>query len=128
MQIIHSVAVKQILTEKTKEKLIHQCKTKKEELKRECDQLYFQLKKAEKTTKNQSIISQYHKEINKRKEKIKMLDFQLQQIDMLPLGSELKEREVNALIEIKEGDSWEELLKEKTIVIEDGIVKEIRIK
>jgi hypothetical protein len=114
------------LTENSKEKLIHKWQAKKEEMKRECDQLYFQLKKAEKTTKNQSIISQYHQEINKRKEKMKLMEFKLQQIDMLPLGSELKEREVNAVIEVKEGDNWDQLLNEKTIVIEDGVVKEIR--
>jgi len=57
---------------------------------------------------------------------MKLMEFKLQQIDMLPLGSELKEREVNAVIEVKEGDNWDQLLNEKTIVIEDGVVKEIR--
>ncbi len=126
MKIIYPITVKQILTKNSKEKLIHKWQAKKEEMKQECDQLYFQLKKAEKTTKNQSIISQYHQEINKRKEKMKLMEFKLQQIDMLPLGSELKEREVNAVIEVKEGDNWDQLLNEKTIVIEDGVVKEIR--
>jgi len=51
MKIIYPITVKQILTENSKEKLIHKWQAKKEEMKRECDQLYFQLKKAEKNNK-----------------------------------------------------------------------------
>lgn len=45
---------------------------------------------------------------------------------MLPLGSELKEREVEALVEVNVGDRWEEVTKTRAIIIEDGVVKEIR--
>ena len=38
---------------------------------------------------------------------------------MLPLGSELKEKEVQALVEVQIGDSWSKLTGEKTIVIKD---------
>lgn len=68
----------------------------------------------------------FEKEIQARHEKIKLADFQIEQLHILPLGSELKEREVQALVELNEGDSWEEFLTGKTIVIKDGLVAEIR--
>lgn len=61
-----------------------------------------------------------------RQEKIKLLDFQCEQLHMLPLGSELKETEVQALIDVNVGDRWDELVNGKTIIIKDGIVAEIR--
>lgn len=95
----------------------------KRQLQRECDQLYFQLKKVK---ANQLLTSQYRKEIERRKEKIKTTEFQIEQLHILPLGSELKEKELNGIVDIKIGDNWEELMREKTIVIKDGIVLEIR--
>lgn len=61
-----------------------------------------------------------------RLEKIKLLDFQLEQLHILPLGSELKEREVQALIDVQVGDKWENVISQRAIIIEDGIIKEIR--
>lgn len=54
------------------------------------------------------------------------MDFQIEQLHMLPLGSELKEKEVQAIIEVKKGTPWEDIEKGKTIIIKDGIVDEIR--
>ena len=46
---------------------------------------------------------------------------------MLPLGSELKEKEVQALVEVQDrGSIGSKLTGEKTIVIKDGIIVEIR--
>ena len=42
-----------------------------------------------------------------------MIDFQIDQLGILPLGSELKDQDVQALIDINIGDNWEELSKEK---------------
>ncbi|WP_243289898.1 YlqD family protein [Bacillus sp. FJAT-47783] len=123
MKILHQVTVKQILTETSKEKLMQQFTRQKDQLQRECDQLYFQLKKVK---ANHLLTSQYRKEIERRKEKIKTTEFQIEQLHILPLGSELKEKELNGIIDINIGDNWEELMKEKTIVIKDGIVLEIR--
>ncbi|MDQ0161712.1 YlqD family protein [Bacillus alveayuensis] len=126
MKILRHVAVKQILTKKSKDTLIEKFRQQKKQLEKEYDQLYFQLKKLEKAKSNSSLISQYKKEMEKRKEKINITDFQLEQIQILPLGSELKETEIMGMIDVKEGDNWEEIMKEKTIVIKDGIVTEIR--
>lgn len=61
-----------------------------------------------------------------RQEKVQLLDFQIEQLHMLPLGSELKEKEVQAIIEVQKGTRWEDIEKGKTIIIRDGIVDEIR--
>ncbi|WP_282034521.1 YlqD family protein [Metabacillus indicus] len=126
MEIFQTVTVKQILTAASKEQLMKTFKQTKQQLEREIDQLSFQLKKKEKTIQTEEMRKQYHREISRRMDKIKIADFQLQQLETLPLGSEMKEKEMNALVDINVGDRWDELMKERTIVIKDGIVVEIR--
>ena len=55
MKILQNVIVKQILTEKSKLELLDQFNSKKAVLKKECDQLRFELKKLEKTKKFQPV-------------------------------------------------------------------------
>ena len=43
----------------------------------------------------------FKKAIDKRQEKIRQIDFQVEQLHILPLGSEMKETEVDALVEVK---------------------------
>lgn len=62
--------------------------------------------------------------MKQRQQKIENINFQQSQLELLPLGSELKEKEMQTLVDVKIGDRWEET--EKTIVIKDGIVVEIR--
>jgi hypothetical protein len=45
---------------------------------------------------------------------------------MLPLGSELKDKEVEAIVDINVGDKWDEHINESTIIVKDGIIAEIR--
>lgn len=120
--------VKQILTEDSKKKLFDQYEARKLQLQREKSQLQFELKRMEKT-KNFSpgtLKNHFEKEINKRLEKEKLLEFQIEQLHMLPLGSELKEKEIQALIEVKVGDSWTDRLGQPEIIIKDGVIEEIR--
>ncbi|MED4532540.1 YlqD family protein [Metabacillus fastidiosus] len=126
MKILQRVSIKQVITEKSKEQLVTQFKKRKQQLERERDQLYFELKKMNKTKKNPDIRAKYTKEIEKRYEDIKNIQFQLEQVHILPLGTEIKEKEIDAIIEVNEGDNWDELIKEKTIVVKDGIVEQIR--
>ncbi|CAI6261531.1 hypothetical protein EQZ01_09120 [Bacillus subtilis] len=126
MQIIHRVAVMQVLTERSKEKLLASFAEKKQMLERECSQLYFQLRKHEKEQQNPDMIEQFKKAIEKRKDDIKIIDFQIAQVHTLTLGSELKEKEVDALLTIEAGDDWHEKTAANTIVIKDGKVIEIR--
>ncbi|RAK23346.1 YlqD protein [Anoxybacillus vitaminiphilus] len=128
MKIIQTVEVKQILTEESKAKLLKKFEERKRSLQQQCEQLRFELKRLEKAKKHSPLLLKQHfeKEINDRLEKMKLLDFQIEQLHILPLGSELKEREIQALVEVNIGDKWEEIIAPKTIIIEDGIVKEIR--
>lgn len=127
MKILQSVVVKQVLTEKSKEDLSLRISNDKNQYQKECDQLRFEIKKMEKSNKLQRtrFIQHLENEIEQRQEKIKLLDFQFEQLHMLPIGSELKEKEVQAIVEVNEGDCWKDLI-EKTIIIKDGIVDEIR--
>ncbi len=128
MKLLQTVIVKQVLTAKSIEKLFDKYHSKKLQLQKECDQLRFELKRLEKTKKYQpsNLKQHFEKEIQIRLEKIKLADFQIEQLHNLPIGSELKEREVQALVEINEGDPWEDFLTGQIIVIKDGYVIEIR--
>jgi poly-D-alanine transfer protein DltD len=127
MQIIQTVVVKQILTENSRQKLFVQYNTRRLQLQKECDQLQFELKRLEKTKTFSpgALKKHFEKEIQMRHEKEKLLEFQIEQLHMLPIGSELKEKEVQALVEVKIGDTWEERMGQPTIIIKDGIVEDI---
>lgn len=128
MKLLQSVVVKQVLTEKSKEKLQEKYHTNILQLQKECDQLRFEMKKLEKSKKfhQANLSKQFEKEIQNRLEKIKLIEFQLEQLHILPLESELKEKEVQALVEVQIGDRWSKLTGEKTIVIKDDFIVEIR--
>lgn len=128
MEIIKNIVVKQILTEASKHALADKFQLQIEQLQKEIEQLRFEMKKFEKTKKAQTptILGQIDKEITNRKDKCKLLQFQLEQLEILPLGSELKEAEVQGIIEVNVGDNWEEYVKDRMIIIKDGIITEIR--
>ncbi len=128
MKILQNVVVKQILTEKSKEALLKRYEGTKFQLQKECDQLQFELKKLERGKKysSQKLTTHFEKEVNERMEKIKLVEFQLEQLHILPVGSELRDSEVQGMIDVEVGDNWEEKALSQTIVIEDGIIKEIR--
>ncbi|MEI5906150.1 YlqD family protein [Bacillus spongiae] len=128
MKILQNVIVKQILTKDSKEKLYKQYEEGKTQLQKEIDQFKFELKKQEKLKKfsPKSLKVHFEKEISGREEKIKLFDFQIKQLDILPIGSELKDQELQSILEVKEGDNWENVIAGKTIVVKDGIVSEIR--
>ncbi len=128
MKIIQTVTVKQVLTEKSKEELSVKYIKSKQQLQKECDQLLFEMKKLERTKKFSAsgLKAQFDKEIELRKEKIKLIDFQIEQLGMLPYGSELKDQDVQALVDIQVGDHWENIINGKTIIVKDGIIAEIR--
>jgi len=128
VQLIQTVVVKQVLTEKSKVDLYEKFHGRMLQLKKECDQLLFELKRLEKTKSfsPEALRKKFETEIQTRKEKIKLLEFQIEQLHNLPLGSEIQEREVQALVEVNVGDRWNERTEQSTIIIEDGIIKEIK--
>ena len=128
MKILQTVVVKQILTEKSRQNLLELYHSRILQLKKEIEQLRFEWKKLEKSKKFQpeSLKKYFEKEMNLRQEKERLLEFQISQLHMLPLESELKEKEVQALVEVNIGDAWDTIESGKAIIIRDGIVEDIR--
>lgn len=128
VKVVQKVIVKQVLTEQSKEKLRNKFILEQKGLQNEIEQLRFQLKKIENMKKPSaaSLEKQFEKEQKTRLEKLRIIDFQLEQLNLLPIGSELEETKLDAIVEVKEGDSWEEFKSLQTILVKDGIVIEIR--
>lgn len=128
MQIITTITVKQVLTETSKQNLKTSFHLKKQQLLNEIEQLRFEMRRLEKTNKFsvERLRSHFEKQMDDRSGKIKRIDFQIEQLEILPLGSELKEREIQGLVSVEVGDNWNESLLERTIIIKDGIIEEIK--
>ncbi|WP_431799414.1 YlqD family protein [Halobacillus andaensis] len=124
MQIIKRIPVKQILTDTSRQVLKDRFNKQYDQLDNESQQLQFEQKKIERNKEyNQNEVRQrFNKEIRLRKERMKRLQYQIGQLDTLPNGEELKVDEVETLVNIEEGDHYEELIRDREIVIKDGIV------
>lgn len=127
MKIIKKIEVKQIITEASKEKIKKNFHARKMRLEQECQQLLFEKRKLlnKKGVYKQEIERKFEMEINKRKDEIKIIEFKEEQLEILDIGSEIVEGEVEALIDVNVGANWEELMKERAIVIKDDIVVRI---
>lgn len=123
MQIIQKVTVKHILTASSRKQLRDRFDERSRQLDQECRQLEFEQKKLERKPElsRQEVGRRFSKEISKRKDRIRWMEHQLEQLDILSDGSELETDEVEALVHIEEGDSWSEI-QNKEIVIQDGKV------
>ncbi|WAA13624.1 YlqD family protein [Fervidibacillus halotolerans] len=128
MKILTKVTVKQVLTETSKKELFISFSNRKAQLKKELEQLQFEWKRVEKARKypDPTLRQRFEKEMDTRLEKIKLLDFQMEQLDVLPIGSELKEDELQGLVEVKVGDDWNKIRFERSIIVKDGIVIDIQ--
>ncbi|KKE78349.1 YlqD family protein [Oceanobacillus caeni] len=127
MKIIKKVLVKQIVTEKSRKKLLNQFNKQKMRLEQECQQLLFEKKKLQNKpgVSKQDVTRRFQNEITKRREKMDLIDFKIEQMEMLELGVEIVEDEVEALVEVTKGMNWEEIMSEQSIVIKDGIIVRI---
>ncbi|EIA20779.1 YlqD family protein [Listeria fleischmannii] len=128
MKLIQKVVIMQVLTEQSKSELIHYYTKQKRLLETEMEQLLFEEKKV--THKNryqpERVSDYFEHELNLRQEKIKLVDFQMEQLNVLPLGSEIRERELETIVDVMVGDKWDENTLNKTIVVTDGVITEIR--
>lgn len=127
MKIVRKTTIKQILTPDSKANMRERFLDRKKQLEQEIKQLQFEKKKIEKKLNysKEEVSKRFQTELDQRKEQIRWLDYQLSQLDILPLGSEITEGETESIIEVKIGDSWESLMKDSCIVIKDGIVHRI---
>lgn len=128
MKIIKKIPVKQILTETSKKQLRENFVRQKRQLEQECQQLLFEQKKLQhkQGVSKEEVYKRFQGEITRRKDKVKWIEFQIEQLQILPIGSEIEEGEVEALVEVTKGSNWNELMDEKVIVIKDGVVIEIK--
>ncbi len=131
MRVIKKVVVKQVLTEIRKQLMMDDYRKKKRQVEKEIKQLEFQLHKKLKASKNNyeyqnALKSSFNKEIKERNDKVKIIDFQIGQLNELEIGTEIKEQTVDALFELKVGDDWDSFMNKTEIIIKDGIVNEIR--
>lgn len=124
MQLIQPVQISHVLTEKSKKQLESNFNKEKLKLEQECEQLVFEQKRLERQMKESrlEVVSKFQKEIQKRMEKLHQLDFKIEQLNTVPLGSEMIEKEVDALVEVSIGSNWSKITDQMTIVIEDNIV------
>ena len=127
MNIIKKVLIKQVMTEGSKEKMKQRFHQHKMQLEQECQQLLFEQRKLQNKSglSKDEVKRRFQSEIKKRKDEIRLADFKTEQLDMLPLGSEMIEREVEALVEVQEGMHWNELMESGAIVVEDDIIVRI---
>ncbi|MEQ6387803.1 YlqD family protein [Bacillaceae bacterium S4-13-58] len=127
MKIIRKTTIKQILTPDSKANMKNRFLERKKQLEQEVKQLQFEKKKIEKKLNysKEEVSKRFQIELDQRKEQIRWLDYQLSQLEILPLGSEITEGETESIVEVNIGDSWETLMKDSCIVVKDGIVDRI---
>lgn len=124
LDIIQTILVKQVLTESSKQLLAKKFSNEKEQLERESQQLRFEMRKLSNklTISKQELQKRFETELSKRKDKMAIVDFKIAQLDELALGQEIIEKEVECVINIGVGDNWHDKMKQKAIIIQDGIV------
>jgi hypothetical protein len=131
MKVIKRVAVKQVLTENRKKWMVDDFLKQKRQVQQEIKQLEFQLHKKLKASKNNfeyqnTLKSSFNKEIKERNDKAKIIDFQINQLNELQIGTEIKEQTIETLSDLKVGDDWNGVFNSQEIIIKDGVVTEIR--
>jgi len=124
VQLIKKALIKQVLTKKSKAILQNDFKQEKVQLERECEQLLFEERKLHHQlgVAKQDIKERFQREIEMRKEKINTIDFKMEQLAILDLGSEMIEKEVDTIVNVEIGSQWSELNDTTSIVIKDDIV------
>lgn len=128
MKIIRKTTVKQVITDQSREKLIAYFENKIIETKKQLDQLQYEKKKLlfQKKFDRNKLENRFRIEEMKREQNIDWYEFQLEQIKQLPNGSEIFEREVDEIIEVSIGSKWDEIAEDRTIIVKDGIIVEIK--
>ncbi|OKL37162.1 YlqD family protein [Domibacillus mangrovi] len=126
MHIIQTVSVVQVVTDVLKKDRMHDYESRMRQLERETAQLLFEKKKAERAgAKQVDVAARFQQEIDQRHEKISVIEFQMSQLEKLPMGTELKERDIQSVVEVKAGDRFDGG-DGGTIVVKDGVIIEIR--
>lgn len=132
MKIKIPVPIRLVVTLKTKEKLLMDIEKSIDRIKLELEQLQFQHKKliSEAQKKGNEAVRIVHDRIGhehqRRKEKLDILMIQLEQIEKLQEGDVILHDTVEAEVDVKIGDSWDNISTSREIVIKDGVIIAIR--
>src|SRR5699024_4769481 len=116
--------IKQVVTEKSKAKMHDNFNRHKRQLEQECQQLRFEQRKLQNKpgVAKQDVARRFQQEINQRKEKIELIDFKIEQLELLENSSKNVEREVDVIDYVRNGQRLYELIKETSIVVNYGVV------
>ncbi|PPA86924.1 hypothetical protein C4A75_02810 [Brevibacillus laterosporus] len=126
------VHIKVVLTEKTKALLREEYERKAQYVHMELEQWRFQRKKilaeAEKRGSEgvRLALERLDQEEGTLRKKLELISIQLEQVERLPLESELHQQTLKSQVEMEVGDRWNEKMADAEIIIRDGIVIEIR--
>lgn len=132
MKIRRPVYIKVILTESSKQDLENEYAEKLNQHKIELEQLRFQGKKllhdAGKKGADyvRTVHEKLHQEEKRKQESIEQTLFQIEQLELLPIGTEILHSTIEGEVDIHIGDSWDQVMNHTEIIIKDGIVHEIR--
>ncbi len=125
MKIIRKTKVNQVITESSKALIENNFKQDYNRLEKECHQLQFEKRKlqAKKNLSPKEVEKRFQIEIDRRQTKMKWIEYQLEQLEILPIGSEITETEIEEIVEVKVGDQWDDIMGEnRSITIKDGVV------
>lgn len=124
MQIIKKVLIKRVITEKSRAQLRKTFEKEIKKLKRESQQLLFEQRKLQNkmNSSKREINQRFQREIKRRKDKIVLIEFKIEQLDILEIGSEIVEGEVDAIVDVEIGSDWQDIMNTQSIVIKDDIV------
>ncbi|GAA0349850.1 YlqD family protein [Bacillus horti] len=132
MKIKRPVHIKVILTESSKKELETEYAEKLSQNKIELEQLRFQGKKLLHDAGKKgaefvrSVQERLQQEEKKKQEYIEQVLFQIEQLELLPIGTEILHSTIEGDVDVRVGDSWDHLMNQTEIIIKDGVVHEIR--
>ncbi|WP_100373228.1 YlqD family protein [Bacillus sp. FJAT-45037] len=127
LKFLRTAQVIYILTEQKRQEMNKEFKEKKMQAEKELAQFTFQMKKSMSSHKNERHRHvRLEEECLKKEEQIIALTFQLEQLALLPLGAELKGEKLESIHEINIGDKWTSSDKPIEIIVEDGVIIDIR--
>ncbi|MCA0174332.1 YlqD family protein [Bacillus sp. RAR_GA_16] len=127
MKIIVTYDVKQILTEQSRASYFNKWQKERGSLQQEIEHLQFEMKRLQKKRPADQtwIAEQFEKEIRSRTERMSFLDFKVDQLEELSLGSEIHDGEIESIQHVQVGDQWYAREQKGKIVVKDGIVQSI---
>ncbi|PPA72077.1 YlqD family protein [Jeotgalibacillus proteolyticus] len=127
MQVKQKVIIKEIMTNSSKSRLKQSLNEKINRAEKESEQLLFQQKKLEKQFEqsSESVKQKIQQELTKRRQFIRSVNNQLKSIEETAMGTEYTLMETETYLDLHEGSIWHPEQK-PVIVLEDGMVKEIR--